>query len=53
MEIWNKIWGYLTFRKNKSGEGNINIRMMHGINKISILLFTVGMIVLLIKILTK
>jgi len=53
MEVWRKIWGYLTFKKNKSGDGNINIRMMHGINKISILLFTVGLMVLLIKCLTK
>ncbi len=38
MEILNKIWSYLTFKK-QDGPRNLNIRMMHGINKISIFMF--------------
>jgi hypothetical protein len=50
MEIWKKILGYITFRKRDPDEPNsFNLRMMHGINKISILMFLAGMIYLVIR----
>ena len=49
MEIVKKIWGYLTFRKNDNPEKNVNLKLMHGINRISILLFLLGMIFLIAK----
>ncbi|MCA1752854.1 MAG: DUF6728 family protein [Cryomorphaceae bacterium] len=33
----------------KKEEGNLNLRMMHGINKISILMFLICIVVLLVR----
>ncbi len=33
----------------KKGEGNVNLRMMHGINRISIFMFLICLIVLIIR----
>ena len=50
MEIWKKIIGYITFRKpDPDAPNTFNLRMMHGINKISILMFLVGMIYLILR----
>ena len=49
MEILKKIWGYITLKKDPDASGNFNLRMMHGINKISIVMFLLGMIVLIFK----
>ena len=47
MEVIKKIWGYLTFKKN-TGEGSF-LKSMHVINKISIFMFLIAMIVLIVK----
>ena len=47
MEVIKKIVGYLTFRKD-TGEGSF-LKSMHFINKLSILMFLVAMIVLFVK----
>lgn len=53
-EVWNKIWGYITFRKPAPDEPtSVNLRMMHGINKISILMFLAGMIYLIVRAATR
>lgn len=44
-----EMWGYFFRKKDPSRPSNFNIRMMHGINKISILVFLLGIIFLLIK----
>lgn len=41
--------GYFFRKKDPSRPSNINIRMMHGINKISIIIFLLGVIFLLLK----
>ncbi|MFN7300801.1 MAG: DUF6728 family protein [Bacteroidia bacterium] len=45
--IIDKFISYLTFRKQESGEKSQYLRMMHGINKISILMFLVGIAVMI------
>lgn len=55
MEVWRKIVSYLSLRKQESPDGNppsFNLRAMHTINKISILMFLVGLVILLVKLLT-
>ena len=47
MEVLKKIWGYMTFRKN-TGEGSF-LKSMHIINKISIFMFLIAMIILVVK----
>ena len=49
MEILKKLWGYLTLKKNPEASGNTNLKVMHGINKLSIIMFLFGMIVLIYK----
>lgn len=44
-----EVWGYFFRKKDPSRPSNINIRMMHGINKISILIFLAGIIYLIVK----
>ena len=52
--IFKKIVSYLQFKKQKAPDGqdknNFNLRMMHGINRISIIMFLIGLIFVLIKI---
>jgi hypothetical protein len=44
-----EVGGYFFRRKDPSRPHNINIRMMHGINKISIIVFLLGVIYLVLK----
>ena len=49
MEVWRKLISYLSFKKQESPTGeetSFNLKAMHTINKISILMF-VGAIILL------
>jgi hypothetical protein len=44
-----EVGGYFFRKKDPSRPSNINIRMMHGINKISIVVFILGVIFLIVK----
>jgi len=44
-----EVFGYFFRKKDKTRKSNINLRMMHGINKISILIFLAGIVYLIIK----
>jgi hypothetical protein len=46
--ILRKFWNYLTFQKQE-GPKNTNIRIMHGINRISILMFLGAVIVMVVR----
>lgn len=39
-----EVWGYFFRKKDPNRPSNFNLRMMHGINKISILMFLAGML---------
>lgn len=45
----NEVLGYFFRKKDPSRPTNINIKMMHGINKISILVFLAGVIYLILR----
>jgi hypothetical protein len=48
--IFKKIASYLMFKKQGNGEKqNLNLRVMHGINRISILMFLMAIIVMFVK----
>lgn len=49
MGIWRKFKDYLLFRKDKENADNQYIRMMHGMNKISIFMFLIATVILLVK----
>jgi hypothetical protein len=44
-----EVGGYFFRKKDSSRPSNINIKMMHGINKISIAIFLLGVIFLILK----
>jgi hypothetical protein len=44
-----EVGGYFFRRKDPSRPSNINIKMMHGINKISIIVFLLGVLYLVLK----
>jgi hypothetical protein len=44
-----EVGGYFFRKKDSSRPSNINIKMMHGINKISIVVFLLGVIFLILK----
>lgn len=46
-----KIWSYITFWKPQDDHGNGYLKAMHMINKISIALFIIALIVMLTRIL--
>jgi hypothetical protein len=48
-----EVGGYFFRKKDPSRPSNINIRMMHGINKISIVVFLAGVIYIIFKLLIK
>ncbi len=41
------------FKRDTTGSQNINLRMMHGINRISILMFLVALLVMTVRWLTR
>ena len=45
----NEVFGYFFRRKDPSRPINFNIKMMHGINKISIIIFLIGIIYIVLK----
>lgn len=50
--MWQQILTYFYIRKRDPNEPrNVNIKMMHGMNRISILMFLVAIIVMIIRLL--
>lgn len=50
MTVLKKIWAYLTFdKKSTSSNGNVNLKMMHGINRISIAMFLIALVIMFFK----
>ncbi|MEO7767031.1 MAG: DUF6728 family protein [Ferruginibacter sp.] len=54
MGVWSQVAQYLYLKKKDPNAPNTQfVRYMHGINRISILLFLAGMIILAIKLLRR
>ncbi|WP_367875452.1 DUF6728 family protein [Ferruginibacter sp.] len=54
MGMWNQIAQYLYIKKRDSDTPkNFSIKFMHGINRISIFLFLIGLIILAFKLLRR
>jgi len=48
-----EVGGYFFRKKDPNRPTNINIRMMHGVNKISIVIFLAGVIYIVFKLVIK
>ena len=46
---FGEVLGYFFRKKDPNRKSNFNIKVMHGINKISIIVFLIAVIVLLIR----
>ena len=46
---FGEVFGYFFRKKDPNRKTNFNLRMKHGINKISIIMFLLGIIFLIIK----
>jgi len=46
---FGELFGYFFRKKDPNRKSNFNLRMMHGINKISIIIFLAGLIYLISK----
>jgi len=46
---FGEVFGYFFRKKDPNRKTNFNLKMMHGINKISIIMFLLGIIFLVIK----
>lgn len=44
-----EVGGYFFRKKNKEAPTNVNIKIMHGINRIAIIVFLLGIIYLVLK----
>lgn len=55
MEVLKKIWGYINpFNKpDPEAPQSINLKFMHGINRISILMFLAAVIFLIVRALLR
>ena len=54
MGVWNQVAQYLYLKKKDPNAPNTQfVKYMHGINRLSILLFLAGMIILAIKLLRR
>ena len=48
-----EVFGYFFRKKDPNRPQNINIKMMHGVNKISIVIFILGVLYLVFKLVIK
>lgn len=46
---FGEVFGYFFRKKDPNRKSNFNLRMMHGINKISIIMFLLGIIFVILK----
>jgi hypothetical protein len=46
---FTEVWGYYFRKKDPNNKPSINLRLMHGINKIAIVMFLGAVIYLIIK----
>ena len=47
------VWGYFFRKKDPNRPSSFNLKVMHGINKISIIMFLVGLIFFIIKLMNR
>jgi hypothetical protein len=52
--MWKQILTYFYLRKRDANEPrDINVKMMHGMNRISLIMFLIAIIVMLVRLFTK
>jgi len=48
--IWQQLLTYLYIRKRDSNDPrNINIKMMHGMNRISLFMFLIAIVIMIVR----
>ncbi len=49
----NEVWGYFFRKRDPNRPINTSLKMMHGVNKLSILMFLVALVVILYRVITR
>jgi hypothetical protein len=47
--IWRKFLSYINILGNENHTRNINLKLMHGINRISIFMFILAVIIMIVR----
>lgn len=50
---FGEVLGYYFRKKDPDKKPNVNLRMMHGINKISIIMFLIALIVIIVRMIVR
>jgi hypothetical protein len=50
---FGEVFGYFFRKKDPNRPGGFNLRMMHGVNKISIIMFLIAVIVMIIRAISR
>lgn len=50
---FSEVFRYYFRKKDPNNKPNINLRMMHGINKISIIMFLFALIVMIVRVISR
>ena len=50
---FGEVLGYYFRKKDPKSKSNVNLRMMHGINKISIVMFLIALVVIIVRIIVR
>ncbi len=54
MSVWRKLLAYITFNsKENASKGNANLFLMHGINRISIFMFLIAVVIIIVRAVTR
>ena len=52
--MWRQILTYFYIRKRNPNEpSNTNIKLMHGMNRISLIMFLVAVVVMIVRLITR
>ncbi len=49
----SEVWGYFFRKRDPNRPINTSLKMMHGVNKLSILMFLVALVVILYRVITR
>jgi len=47
------VWGYFFRKKDPNRPASFNLKVMHGINKISIIMFLIALTVMIVRFITR
>jgi len=50
---FQEVWGYYFRKKDPNRYTNTNLKMMHGVNKLSMLMFLIALVIILYRVISR